>query len=91
MEDVLEVYARPYNPDKPVVCMDEKPFQLLEDVRKSIPMKQGKKEKRRKSITNISVREPAAFSYSPNLSRVGGMPRLSHVVPKKTGHIVLNG
>jgi hypothetical protein len=45
MEDVLKVYTRPYNPDKPVVCMDEKPYQLLADVRKPILMKQGKMEK----------------------------------------------
>jgi hypothetical protein len=31
MEDVLEVYARPYNEKRPVVCMDEKPYQLLDD------------------------------------------------------------
>ena len=31
MEDVLEVYARPFDPKRPVICMDEKPFQLLED------------------------------------------------------------
>jgi len=42
MEDVLEVYSRPYNPDRPVICMDEKPFQLLGEVREPIPMKQGK-------------------------------------------------
>jgi hypothetical protein len=53
MEDVLEVYARPYNPDKPVVCMDEKPYQLLEDVRKPIPMKQGEIEK----VDNEYIRE----------------------------------
>ena len=29
MEDVLAVYARPYDPADPVVCMDEKPYQLL--------------------------------------------------------------
>ena len=29
MEDVLEVYHRPYDPAVPVVCMDEKPYQLL--------------------------------------------------------------
>ena len=45
MEDVLEVYARPYNPERPVVCMDEKPYQLLDDVRDPIPMKRGKAEK----------------------------------------------
>lgn len=38
MEDVLEVYARPYNADFPVVCMDEKPFQLLDERYKPIPM-----------------------------------------------------
>jgi len=41
MEDVLEVYHRPYDPSYPVVCMDEKPYQLLEDARESLPMKPG--------------------------------------------------
>jgi hypothetical protein len=31
MEDVLAVYSRPYTAEYPVVCMDEKPFQLVED------------------------------------------------------------
>jgi len=35
MEDVLAVYARGYDPARPVVCMDEKPYQLLEDARDS--------------------------------------------------------
>ena len=38
MEDVLAVYARPYNPEYPVVCMDEKPFQLVGDRYEPIPM-----------------------------------------------------
>lgn len=38
MEDVLAVYARSYNPDFPVVCMDEKPFQLLDERYAPIPM-----------------------------------------------------
>lgn len=33
MEDILEVYERPADPQKPVVCLDEKPIQLIEDVR----------------------------------------------------------
>ena len=33
MEDVLGVYARPYDPGFPVVVMDEKPLQLLADAR----------------------------------------------------------
>ncbi len=38
MEDVLEVYSRPYDPARPVVCMDEKPFQLLDEYLEPIPM-----------------------------------------------------
>jgi hypothetical protein len=45
MEDVLEVYSRPYDPARPVVCMDEKPLQLLGETREPIPAKPGKVEK----------------------------------------------
>jgi hypothetical protein len=46
MEDVLEVYARPYDPKIPVVCMDEKPYQLLDERYEPMPMsKRNKKEK----------------------------------------------
>ena len=38
MEDVIAVYERPYDEDYPVVCMDEKPFQLLDERYKPIPM-----------------------------------------------------
>ncbi len=31
MEDVLETYARPYHPERPVLCMDEQPVQLLKE------------------------------------------------------------
>jgi hypothetical protein len=41
MEDVLSVYARPYDSKKPVVCMDEKPYQLLSHARTPIPMQPG--------------------------------------------------
>ena len=45
MEDVLDVYELPYNPMRPVVCMDEKPYQLLEDARKPLPMRPGNNQK----------------------------------------------
>lgn len=45
MEDVLAVYARPYDPDYPVVCMDEKPYQLLDHKREPLPMRPGSIEK----------------------------------------------
>ncbi|GAB6086769.1 hypothetical protein JCM11672_20410 [Alkaliphilus crotonatoxidans] len=41
MEDVLEVYRRPYDESCPVICMDEKPYQLLGENKESIPMKSG--------------------------------------------------
>jgi hypothetical protein len=42
MEDVLAVYARPYDPHRPVVCMDEKPYQLLGQARDPIPAGPGR-------------------------------------------------
>ena len=33
MEDVLDVYCRPYDPARPVVCMDESPRQLIRETR----------------------------------------------------------
>jgi hypothetical protein len=41
MEDVLDVYHRPYDKACPVICMDEKPYQLLDECRLPIPMKCG--------------------------------------------------
>lgn len=41
MEDVLEVYHRPFDPAVPVVCMDEKPYQLLGHARDPIPARPG--------------------------------------------------
>lgn len=45
MEDVLEVYTRPYDPRFPQVCMDESAKQLLQDKRESLPMKPGQLER----------------------------------------------
>ena len=45
MEDVLDVYALPYDENCPVICLDEKPYQLLDERRKPIPMKQGKPQR----------------------------------------------
>lgn len=36
MEEVLETYAQPYDPARPVVCMDEQPKQLIKETRKPI-------------------------------------------------------
>jgi len=42
MEDVLEVYLRPRNRKKPLVCLDEASKQLIAETRKSIPVEPGK-------------------------------------------------
>jgi len=41
MEDVLEVYKRPYDPKRPLLCIDEMPKQLLMDVEEPLPMFPG--------------------------------------------------
>src|SRR6516162_8388975 len=45
MEEVLETYAKPYDPALPVLCMDEQPIQLLKETRKPVPAtaKHGKR------------------------------------------------
>ena len=45
MEDVLEVYKRPHDPQRPVVALDEKPVQLLGDTREPIPARPGEPAK----------------------------------------------
>lgn len=45
MEDVLEVYQRPYDRNAPVICMDEKSVQLLKETRPSLPASPGRAER----------------------------------------------
>jgi len=52
MEDVLDIYQKPYDKEFPVVCMDEKPYQLLGEARDPIPMQSGEP----KRIDNEYVR-----------------------------------
>ena len=42
MEDVLEVYHRPHDPTRPVVCLDETSKQLIKETRMPIPAKPGR-------------------------------------------------
>jgi DDE superfamily endonuclease len=45
MEDVLDVYQTPYDPQVPMVCMDEQPMQLIKETRQPLPAVPGKPEK----------------------------------------------
>ena len=64
--DILEVYERPYNPQEPVICFDEKSIQLLAHVREPMPAGPGTPERydseyKRKGTANIFVMvEPQA-------------------------------
>jgi transposase len=66
MEDILDVYKRGYNPKYPVVCMDEKPKQLIAEKRTPLPAKPGSVEKydyeyTRSGVANMFVAfEPLA-------------------------------
>ena len=46
MEDVLETYEQPYNPQEPVVCVDEKPVTLHADVRPTSAAQPGREARR---------------------------------------------
>ena len=58
MEDILDVYELPYDQKRPVVCMDEKPYQLLGEAREPLPMIPGSDRKR---IPNTSEMEQSAY------------------------------
>src|SRR5271168_2630027 len=60
MEDVLDLYAETPDPDRPVVCFDESPTQLIGEVRDPIPAKPGQIERydceyRRNGTVNLFV------------------------------------
>jgi hypothetical protein len=46
MEDVLETYEQPYDPQQPVICLDEKPVTLHADVRPNSPAQPGREARR---------------------------------------------
>ena len=79
MEDVLDVYKRPYDPRRPMVCFDELPKQLVGEMRKPIPVTPGKParydyEYKRNGVANLFMMfEPlAGKSYrQANKERLG--------------------
>jgi DDE superfamily endonuclease len=42
MEDILDLYAEPYDPSHPLVCFDESPYQLVAETRQSLPVQPGR-------------------------------------------------
>ena len=48
MEEILDLYEEPYDPNRPVVCFDERPCQLLADVRDPLPMEPAERPKKKR-------------------------------------------
>jgi hypothetical protein len=55
MEDVLDLYAQPYDPTAPQVCFDEKPLVVHGEVREPLPMKPGQPQR---LTLNMNAWEP---------------------------------
>lgn len=60
MEDVLEIYKKPYDPKHPVVCMDESSQQQIKEIRQPIPVKLGEPERydteyERNGVSNLFI------------------------------------
>jgi transposase len=102
MEDVLEVYTRPYDPLRPVVCMDETSKQLLRDAREPLPMEPGKPEREdyedeRGGVANVFMfMEPLAgrrwIDITERRTKVDWARRIKELVDERypdAGRIVL--
>lgn len=101
MEDVLDLYAEAPDPQRPVVCFDESPTQLIGEVREPIPAKPGQLERydceyRRNGTVNLFVfsmptapgagrRSPHHPGLRPLHARVGRC-RLSRCSHRPRGH-----
>ena len=104
MENVLAVYEKPYDKKEPVVCMDEKPVQLLDHVRAPIAMKSGKparqdyEYKRNGSVNVFRAIEPKKGRHFTKVTETRKMPEFANFIksivgsyPKaKTIHLVMD-
>ena len=79
MEDVLEVYERPYDPECPVVCMDEKPFQLLDEYLEPITLGENNHTKRY-DCEYVRKGSCSIFMFTEPL----GQWREAHALPRRT-------
>lgn len=82
MEQVLEVYKRPYDPCFPVVCMDEQPKQLISEKHPPMALK---KANRGGLITNTSGKVFVWFGCLWNRWVVGEVFESAHAKQRWTG------
>src|SRR5258708_39657171 len=71
MEDTLETYERPYDPQQPVVCLDEKPVTLHAE---SVPSPPPGRDAKRDAITNTSAAARQMFSVLQSRRQVAISP-----------------
>lgn len=79
MEDVLEVYSRPYDDKNPVICMDEKPFQLLDEQIQPISLSEENHIKKY-DCEYIRKGSCSIFMFTEPL----GQWREAHALPRRT-------
>lgn len=58
MEEALDAYEQPYDDQTPLVCFDEKPVQLLDEL---VPLLPPALDSRPSKITNISAKGPLPY------------------------------
>ena len=87
MEDVLEVYQRPYDPLRPVVCIDETNKQLIKE--KRIPCEPGKPEKAGSVYVRNGTADVFMISEPPAGRREQILKYTSDVLYPRTEKIVL--
>lgn len=88
MEDVLDTLARPIDPAEPVIAIDERPVQLLDDARPGTPCKRGKIERQdyeyvRKGVANVyCVVAPHEGRHLSHATRDRKGPRFAQALKK---------
>jgi len=86
MYRLLDLYQQAYDPKRPVICLDEKSKQLLDDIRKPIPMRPGRAalqdyEYKRGGTRNIFVAvEPKAGKRIICVTKTRRKPDFAHFV-----------
>ena len=70
MEDVLDLYAEPYDPQRPVVCFDETSTQLLAETRTALPARPGLPLRQDYEYRREGTPQPV-----PGLRALGGLAR----------------
>ena len=86
MEDVLDVYTRPYDPRRPQVCLDETSKQLVADIRTPVPTAPGHParidyEYERRGVCSLfMVCEPLAGWREVSVTDHRGMVDFAHLI-----------